>query len=77
MGKGKSSSSSWGSGPGALLGAGFLSSGAGSGFICTDKDTGLACTIKKTVSAVQGILFLCLILFLIYYVFINRKTLFK
>ena len=75
MAKGKSSDG--GSSTGALLGAGFLSSGAGSGFICTDKDTGIACTIKKTVSIVQGILFLCLILFLIYYVFINRKTLFK
>jgi len=76
MAKGKSSDGS-GASTGALLGAGFLSSGAGSGFICREEDTGIACTIKKTVSIVQGILFLCLILFLVYYVFKNRKTIFK
>ena len=75
MAKGKSSGD--GSSTGALLGAGFLSSGAGSGFICKDEDTGIACTIKKVVSSVQGILFLLLVLYLIYYVFKNRKTIFK
>ena len=75
MAKGKSSGN--GSSTGALLGAGFLSSGAGSGFICREEDTGIACTIKKTVSSVQGILFLMLVVYLIYYIFSNRKTIFK
>ena len=76
MAKGKSSSNSDAS-SGALLGAGLLSSGAGSGIICSETDNGFTCTLKRIVSNIKAILFLCLLLFLIYYVFKNRKTIFK
>ena len=61
----------------ALLGAGFLSAGAGSGIICRDEDKSFVCTIKRIVGTLQGLIFIGLLLFLIYYVFKNRKTIFK
>lgn len=59
------------------VGAGAMASGAGSGVICLPEDNSFVCQIKRIVGTVQGILFLLLILFLIYYVIRNRKNIFK
>jgi hypothetical protein len=71
----KSSNSN--SGANAALAGGFLSSGAGSGVVCTPEDKSFTCQLKRTVSNVQSVIFILLVLWLIYYVFQNRKNIFK
>jgi hypothetical protein len=71
MGKKSSSSGT------AAAGGAFLSAGAGGGIICQEGDKSLTCKIKRTVGAVQGILFLLMVLWFIYYFIINRKNIFK
>jgi hypothetical protein len=61
----------------AAAGGAFLSAGAGGGVICQESDKSLTCKIKRTVGAVQGILFLLMVLWFIYYFITNRKNIFK
>lgn len=63
--------------PGALMGLGYLGAGAGSGVVCLPEDNSFVCTLKRLVGTIQGIAFLLLVVFLIYWVFKNRKNLFK
>lgn len=69
--------SSSNAGSSAALGAGYLAAGAGSGVLCTPEDESFTCQLKRTVSTVQGVIFLLLVLYLVYFVFMNRKTIFK
>ncbi len=58
------------------MGGAYLAAGAGSGVICPPGDNSLVCQIKRLVATVQGVVFLLGLLFLIYYVFVNRKSIF-
>lgn len=58
------------------MGGAYLAAGAGSGVICPPGDNSLVCQIKRLVATVQGVVFLLGLLFLIYYVFVNRKNIF-
>jgi hypothetical protein len=64
------------SGANAALAGGFLSSGAGSGVICTPEDKSITCQLKRGVSNIQSVIFILLVLWLIYYIFKNRKKIF-
>ena len=61
----------------AMAGGAFLSAGAGQGVLCLEDDKSLTCKIKRTVGNVQGILFLLMVLWFIYYFITNRKSIFK
>lgn len=61
----------------ALAGLGYLGSGAGQGVVCLPDDKSFGCQLKRFVGTIQGIAFLILCAFLVYWVFKNRKNLFK
>ena len=61
----------------ALMGLGYVGAGAGSGVICLPEDNSFVCTIKRLVGTIQGIAFLLVVVFLIYWMFKNRKNLSK
>jgi hypothetical protein len=63
-------------GANAAIAGGFLSSGAGSGVMCTQDDKSLTCKLKRGVSNIQSVLFILIALWLVYYVFKNRKKIF-
>jgi hypothetical protein len=54
-----------------LIGAGFLSGGAGQNIGCPKEDESFHCKLSRFVVDVKGILFLLLVLFLIYWVVKN------
>jgi hypothetical protein len=58
------------------MGGAYLAAGAGSGVICPPGDNSFVCQIKRLVATVQGAVFLAGLLFFIYYVFMNRKSIF-
>ncbi len=58
------------------MGGAYLAAGAGSGVICPPGDSSLVCKIKRLVATVQGVVYLVGLLFFIYYVFVNRKSIF-
>ncbi len=58
------------------MGGAYLAAGAGSGVICPPGDRSFVCQIKRLVATVQGIVFLLGLLFFIYYIFMNRKSIF-
>tara|TARA_R110000803_G_scaffold40054_5_gene86226 strand:- start:312 stop:524 length:213 start_codon:yes stop_codon:yes gene_type:complete len=60
----------------AAMGGAYLAAGAGSGVICTPGDNSFVCQIKRLVASVQGVAFLLGVLFMIYYVIVNRKSIF-
>lgn len=60
----------------AAMGGAYLAAGAGSGVICPPGDNSFVCQIKRLVASVQGVVFLLGVLFMIYYVFVNRKSVF-
>ena len=60
----------------ATMGGAYLAAGAGSGVICLPGDNSFVCHIKRLVATVQGVVFLIGLLFFIYYVFMNRKSIF-
>ena len=64
-------------GSNVALGAGYLAAGAGSGVICTKDDQSFTCRIKRLVATIQGVMFLALVLFMIYYTIRNRNSIFK
>jgi hypothetical protein len=59
------------------LGAGYLGAGAGGGIICPPSDNSFTCQLKRLVAGIQGIVFLLLSLFVVYYAYTNRKSLFS
>ncbi len=61
----------------ALAGLGYLGSGAGEGVVCLPDDNSFLCNLKRIVGTIQGITFLILCVFMIFWVFKNRKNLFK
>ena len=61
----------------ALTGLGYLGAGAGQGVVCLPDDKSFGCQLKRIVGTVQGIAFLILCTFLVFWVFKNRKNLFK
>ena len=58
------------------MGGAYLAAGAGSGVICPPGDNSFVCQIKRLVASVQGVAFLLGVLFMIYYVIVNRKSIF-
>ena len=58
------------------LGGAYLAAGAGSGVICPPGDNSFVCKIKRLAATVQGVVYLLGVLFLIYYVWTNRKNIF-
>lgn len=58
------------------MGGAYLAGGAGSGVICLPGDNSVVCRIKRFVASIQGIIFLMGLLFLIYYIWVNRKNIF-
>ena len=60
----------------ATMSGAYLAAGAGSGVICIPGDNSFVCQIKRLVATVQGVVFLIGLLFFIYYVFMNRKSIF-
>ena len=70
-GRGKSNA-----GQNAALMGGAAMSGAGSGVICLPGDNSFVCQMKRVVGTVQGVVFLLFVLFLVYYVWNNRKNIF-
>jgi hypothetical protein len=58
------------------MGGAYLAAGAGSGVICPPGDTSFVCQIKRLVASVQGVIFLLGVLFMIYYVYVNRGSIF-
>lgn len=58
------------------MGGAYLAAGAGSGVICPPGDNSFVCQIKRLVAGVQGVVFLLGVLFMIYYVIVNRKSVF-
>ena len=61
----------------AGLAGGFLSSGAGMGVMCPPGDTSFTCKLTRGVASIKNIIFIVLFLFLIYYMFRNRKSILK
>lgn len=59
------------------MGAGYLGAGAGSGILCPPSDTSFTCQLKRLVSGIQGVVFILICLYFMYYVFKNRKLLFS
>lgn len=60
----------------AVLGGAYLAGGAGSGVICLPGDDSFTCQLKRVVASAQGVVFLMGLLYLIWYVYKNRKTIF-
>jgi hypothetical protein len=58
------------------MGGAYLAAGAGSGVICPPGDNSFVCQIKRLVASVQGVVFLLGVLFMIYYLWVNRKSVF-
>ena len=58
------------------MGGAYLAAGAGSGVLCPPGDNSFVCQIKRLVATVQGVVFLLGVLFFMYYVFMNRKSIF-
>jgi uncharacterized membrane protein YfcA len=61
----------------AGLAGGFLSSGAGAGVMCPPGDTSLTCKLSRGVTSIKNIIFIVLFIWLAYYMFRNRKNIFK
>ena len=76
MAKSKSRSGIFTPGENTGLMATSVMSGAGSGIICLPGDSSVVCQVKRIVGTVQGIVFLLFVLFLVYYVWNNRKNIF-
>jgi len=72
----KSSGTQSMAGTNAALAGGFLSSGAGSRQ-CSQDDNSAGCKLNRTVGNVQNLLFLAGVGFLLFYVYKNRKQIFK
>lgn len=64
-------------GSNVAMGAGYLAAGAGSGVWCPPGDQSFVCRIKRLVATIQGVMFLALVLFMVYYIIRNRNNIFK
>ena len=63
-------------GANAALMGGAAMSGAGSGVICLPGDNSFSCQLKRVVGTVQGVVYLLFVLFLVWYLWTNRKSIF-
>ena len=60
----------------AVLGGAYLAGGAGSGVICLPGDDSFTCQLKRVVASTKGVVFLMGLLYFIWYIYNNRKTIF-
>ena len=58
------------------MGAGYLGAGAGGGILCPPSDNSFTCQLKRLVAGIQGVMFILICLYFMYYIFKNRKSLF-
>lgn len=54
-----------------------LSSGAGLGSICLAGDTSFSCRLMNFVGMIKNIIFLLILLYIIYFVYKNRRMVFN
>ena len=49
----------------------------GTGVVCNSTDTSMFCNFTKFMSVIMNLFFLCIIVFIVYNFFANRRTIFS